>query len=895
MCTGRKLRCVAAWVIALLVGCDFGSDPEAKSGGLVIVVESDLSIPKDIDRVQLEVTQLGKTLLKVDEPLGEKRLLIPAEFRVDATGSSAPVKVHGLALLDGVPRIERSAVTPIPVGRVGVLRLPFRYLCDGTAETDGRSTCGGEDTCVLGSCRSAEVPSRDVEEYGGGSAGSGADRTVRGVMGGDGGTEGCFDLLACFASAQEVELDLDSCSFALGEAAPGRLNVALRLPSGGDGVCDDSACWVALDRDEGWSVDGDQVLLVESVCKKIAAGRPISVAASSACRAKSVSTPLCGEWSSAMTPIESPAPPPAIGDACAGAAARSCGDCGTQSRTCRNGKWSEYGACRNEGACAPDAMRSCEGDGAQVCGGDCAWRACEHSACEGAPARACGQCGNQERSCQAGQWSAWGECSGEGVCRPDDTRPCGSGGTQVCGGDCAWDGECSGQTCEGAETQACGACNLGTQTRVCDAQSATWSDWSACSGGGDCAPGEVRACGAGGTQTCGSDCEWLAACDGQACAGSSTQACGHCALGSQTRTCNASSATWSDWGTCSGGGECATSSTRGCGSGGTQTCGGDCAWGSACTGQFCSGPSSQACGHCGTQTRTCDSNTGAYSDWGPCTSEGVCAPANTQSCGIGGTQTCTDLCQWGDCTGQTCSGAASESCGHCGTRSRTCNNGVWSGFGQCTGETAAPPGAASGGYTFNTSNQGWTVDGVFDGASATRLNLNILGNAMWLDNNQEGVTYNTDAAGNSAGAARVIFSSGPPFGMPLGFAASSGSWRADLISPLLPDDSPFQNHARIRFAALERFTAGTLGTVNVQALFEVEKCDGATSFFRQVNGSGQAVFCAISNNAWTSCQFEIAVSNTQRIRRVHLRVFFPASPATFGDGAVIIDGIQVVN
>jgi hypothetical protein len=164
------------------------------------------------------------------------------------------------------------------------------------------------------------------------------------------------------------------------------------------------------------------------------------------------------------------------------------------------------------------------------------------------------------------------------------------------------------------------------------------------------------------------------------CSGPASQACGRC--GTQTRTC--SGGQWSAWSTCTGEGVCAPSTSQSCGSGGMQSCGGDCKWG-PCGNQSCPGPSSQACGNCGTSFRTCDNSTGAWSAWSACTGQGPCAPNATQACGTaGGSQTCGSDCRWGACS---CVGPNTQACNCTGTSTRTCLDGSWSGWSGCVGGT----------------------------------------------------------------------------------------------------------------------------------------------------------------------------------------------------------------
>jgi hypothetical protein len=228
--------------------------------------------------------------------------------------------------------------------------------------------------------------------------------------------------------------------------------------------------------------------------------------------------------------------------------------------------------------------------------------------------------------------------------------------------------------------------------------------------------------------------------------------------------------------------------------------------------------------------------------------------------------------------GQPCNGPLSQSCGHCGTQTRTCDNGVLSPWQDCTGETPVPPGGAPGGFTFDGgTNQGWTIDGIYNASTGARLDT-VSGPTGWDDFNQVPKAVNTDPSGDNIGAARVIASF-----MGFGFASQ---WRMDAITPDLADTSPFQNHSDVSFSVLNKFAGGSVIT---QALFEVEKCDGATSFFREVDSGGNAVFCTTTPNTWTTCHFHITVNNTNRIKKLHLRFFFQAGVPF--EGFVDVDGV----
>jgi hypothetical protein len=72
---------------------------------------------------------------------------------------------------------------------------------------------------------------------------------------------------------------------------------------------------------------------------------------------------------------------------CAGPASQGCGNCGTQTRTCDNGTWSDWGACGGEGECVPMSMQACGMGGNQTCTSACNWDVCmgEGSPPDGGP------------------------------------------------------------------------------------------------------------------------------------------------------------------------------------------------------------------------------------------------------------------------------------------------------------------------------------------------------------------------------------------------------------------------------------------------------------------------------------------------------------------------------
>jgi len=256
---------------------------------------------------------------------------------------------------------------------------------------------------------------------------------------------------------------------------------------------------------------------------------------------------------------------------CTGPAEQTCGSCGTQTRSCQAGAWSDWSACESV-SCTVGEVRSCA-TGQQTCVDGCTWSSCSEPPCTPGQTKqqACGRCGMGNATCQNnGSWSPPVSCTGEGECAAGVSQACGTNKTQTCTASCSW-GTCQTQECSPGETstEACGFC--GMRARSCDA--GQWSAFGACDNPGECQPDSTEACGQGGMHTCSNTCEW-SACSGQTCTGSYVQSCGVCGI--QTRTC--SNGTWSSYSQCVGERDCIPGSSESCPGGGKKACNFMCYW-----------------------------------------------------------------------------------------------------------------------------------------------------------------------------------------------------------------------------------------------------------------------------------------------------------------------------
>ncbi len=320
MCT-ELTRLGSLLALALCVAC---TSPQKPAGQLVVSIETDMSLPDQVDTVRVQVLVHGETFLDQSYPVGTPDdNLIPATLTLVAgRDPSQPVSIrvsggqHG-----GAWRTFREVTTTVPADRSAALRMPIQWLCDGTATmrttpgVDGRptdelaSTCPDGSTCMAGACKQSAVPEPQLPDFTLEAEYGGASTPALGT---------CFDTLSCMRAGSLVQPDAD-CTVPK-PAGSDTLNVALRVPNGG--ICDATGltCFVPLNGDsvEGWSLNanGDRIQLPTPACDKLTAGQVTGIYVSSACATKTEAVPPCGDWSSVHGTTSAPSadvassPPP---------------------------------------------------------------------------------------------------------------------------------------------------------------------------------------------------------------------------------------------------------------------------------------------------------------------------------------------------------------------------------------------------------------------------------------------------------------------------------------------------------------------------------------------------------------------------------------------------------
>src|SRR5438477_2562403 len=110
----RGKRAVAGTLLAagLVVGIIAACNGK-KNNELILALQTDLSIPKDVDTIRIEVVQAGKTLFQQDYPVGPDGAHIPATLGVvdDPDAPGQPVKIRIIARQNNTLRVLRQTRT----------------------------------------------------------------------------------------------------------------------------------------------------------------------------------------------------------------------------------------------------------------------------------------------------------------------------------------------------------------------------------------------------------------------------------------------------------------------------------------------------------------------------------------------------------------------------------------------------------------------------------------------------------------------------------------------------------------------------------------------------------------------------------------------------------------
>ena len=178
MMGGRWAR--GAVVVAAVMTAGAACGETRDTGGLMLVIRSDMNVGADFDTLRLEVSAGETVLHDASYIVGPKGYQLPSTLALIA-GETSPVAVRATARQAGKLRVFWSARTLVPRGRLAALSVDLNWSCEGRAiDTPNgvQSTCDNGSTCIDGSCVSADVDSTKLPEFDPATAGPCPDTTT---------------------------------------------------------------------------------------------------------------------------------------------------------------------------------------------------------------------------------------------------------------------------------------------------------------------------------------------------------------------------------------------------------------------------------------------------------------------------------------------------------------------------------------------------------------------------------------------------------------------------------------------------------------------------------------------------------------------------------------------
>lgn len=158
---GERAALIAAIVLVPVAsGCD------AEPTRIVVVAETDLEVPREIDGLSfvVDARAIGGDVDTRDVDLVASGAALPLVLPVVHDGGAlGPVVVRARALLGGRVVVERSARLSFVARRSLTLVLRLEARCAGRA-----GECADDQTCVAGECMSHAVESAGLSDWSGG-------------------------------------------------------------------------------------------------------------------------------------------------------------------------------------------------------------------------------------------------------------------------------------------------------------------------------------------------------------------------------------------------------------------------------------------------------------------------------------------------------------------------------------------------------------------------------------------------------------------------------------------------------------------------------------------------------------------------------------------------------
>lgn len=285
----------------LLSALALGAAPSCsakKNTEIVVAIQTDLRIPKDINAITIRVLSRGAVQYQSAHEVGPTGVHLPATIGLVPKDDDdlQPIEVQLIGQYgsetDARVRSEkvlRKMRMTFARNRVGLAKIPLKFVCYEHED------CGEGKTCIAGACETTPLLEGDkMPEYG--------PEAVFGAGGSQGASGACWDAPTCLASAVDIAAAAEPCVYALTGAKvfdAGKVSVAIATGAGGLGYCSGDTCRVPLDLDpaEGWSWTDDtrtKIRLAQGLCAKVTTSK-LRVHATDACATKTPELPMCLE------------------------------------------------------------------------------------------------------------------------------------------------------------------------------------------------------------------------------------------------------------------------------------------------------------------------------------------------------------------------------------------------------------------------------------------------------------------------------------------------------------------------------------------------------------------------------------------------------------------------
>jgi hypothetical protein len=281
--------------------------------GLMIAIQTNLSVTKDFDQLGLYITADGVPILTQTYQIEGGSVRLPSTIAIaPPKNPNAVIRVRAVAFKTDAAKVLREGITTVPANRLAVLPLPLKWINSGSGKgteaefqvnpfAKNLSICPDLQTKENGVCTASTLNVDQLKDYSAAEIFGGSDT-------GSGGS--CFDVAACFASRIAVPVDETACTVT---EPPGMTNIAVATTTGeGEPVGGDTL--IVLDEDE-YEVTGNTIKLPATLCDPngLKPSRK-AIFLSPSCESKSSKYPICGPYSTGKPlPIVNDAGP--LGDA----------------------------------------------------------------------------------------------------------------------------------------------------------------------------------------------------------------------------------------------------------------------------------------------------------------------------------------------------------------------------------------------------------------------------------------------------------------------------------------------------------------------------------------------------------------------------------------------------